>query len=138
MSILAAFRTRLLADAGVSALTTRVYNGYAPVSATQPYGVLHSIGGSPHGHMANAAAIGESTMQLDWYAASATSRAALDEATRNAADGWSGSSGSVSIRRIILDSPAHSIEGLDSGRESPTFRSRIDARVWFAQAEPTH
>ena len=138
MSAGAALRTRLLAVSGVTAITSTVLQGYAKTATALPYIVIHAIGGTPHGYMDNAAAIGEHTLQIDGYAASGTVRDNLSEAIRNAVDGWDGLVGTVSIRRVILDPPAHTVEGLDSGRETPIFRTRIDARVWFAQAVPTH
>ena len=130
-------RTRLLAVSGVSTLTTRIHQGYAPTGSSLPYIVIHALGGTPHHHIGAASKIGETTLQLDVYAATGASRDALAEAIRNAADGWAGSSLSVDIRTIILDPPANSVEGRDAGRENAIYRSRIDARVWFAQAAPT-
>lgn len=138
MSALGAIGTRLLAVSGVTALTTRVHSEYAPRGTVRPYIVLHTLGGSPHHHAAAASPIGESTLQIDLHAASAVSRHNLAEAVRNALDGWAGTSATVAIDNIILDPPSNSIEGLNAGRESPTYKSRIDARVWFAQSAPTH
>ena len=138
MSVGAALRTRLLAVSGVTAITSIVMQGFVSAGTALPYIVIHAIGGSPHGYFANAAAIGEHTYQIDAYAASGTVRDNMAEAIRNAIDGYAGLVGTVSIRNIILDPQANTIEGLDSGRETPIFRARIDARVWFAQAVPTH
>jgi len=127
----------MLAVSAVTTITSEIHQDHVPTGTALPYYRFSVIGGAPHHHVGAASPIGEAAIQLDAYAATGSVRDAMAEAARHALDGWAGTSATVGIDQIILDPPANSVEGLDAGRESPTFRSRIDARVFFAQAAPT-
>lgn len=138
MSAYAALMTRFAAVTAVTdAVSTRIWQQRAPDDPTLPYMVVHAIGGTPHHHYGGAAVVAEEVYQLDIYAATTASRDSVKEAVRNALDGYRGTVGSVVVQTITLEPPIDDIEGLDAGRQSGIYTSRIDARVFYERAEPT-
>lgn len=138
MGIATALRTRLQAVSGVTDLvSTRVYQGWAPTSATYPYITLTQISGPPQHHLGGAADIANVQYQVDVWSDSGSERDSVADEVRKALDGWNGTSATVSVRNIMLNEASNTEEEPEDASEVPVFRARIDADIWYARTAPS-
>lgn len=113
MSLLTDLRAHLVADAGVSAITTRVSMSRSNQSDALPRVVLHTISGDHKHHMAAATGKVITRVQIDCHAATPVGAEALAEAIRQALDGLRGTMNSgtfvsmchLDSERSIYDPP---------------------------------
>lgn len=102
MSLLTDLRARLVADSGISALTTRVRMGRSEQSDTLPRIILHTITSRHEHHMGAATGFVQGTIQIDCLAQYPPDAEALAEAVRQSLDGYRGAVGSTYISTMHL------------------------------------
>lgn len=103
MSMLTDLRARLVADAGVNAITTRIRLVRSEQSDTLPRIVIHQINGNHEHHMTAATGVVNGRVQIDCHATSPVGSLALAEAVRQSLDGFQGSMGSTFVMTCHLD-----------------------------------
>lgn len=95
-----AVRSILVADAGVSAITTRVHSDYLPQGISLPAVVLWTISSVGVDSLVGFTGMEQSTIQLECLASTRTQSAALWKAVNQALSGYRGTSETVPIRSV--------------------------------------
>jgi len=104
MSLLTDLQARLVADSGISAITTRIRLSRSEQSDALPRVVVHKISSQHEHHMLAATGKATARVQIDCYANSPVSADALAEAVRQALDGFRGTMNSgVFVSMCHLD-----------------------------------
>jgi len=134
----AALVSLLSADATLVALVSdRIHADQAPQGSTLPYLTYALIASPGHDHQAAAAAIANPTVQIDVWADSSTDRLAVEAAVVGALNGYSGTCGSVSIRRASRVGRRQSYERPQDGSEAGVYRSSLDFEIWHVEDVPS-
>lgn len=129
--IVAAVRTLLAADSGVSALvSSRIYPLRLPQNATLPAVVLFTIDGPRQSTFDGPNGLVQSRVQVDCYGGEMGGGAYIDmhsvlTAVRKALNGYSGTSAGVSIRSVQMDSERDLLEP-----ETSVPRVSADFMIW--------
>lgn len=85
-----ALYTKLSTTAGITAITARIYAGYAAQGAALPYIVFNKVGKANEIYMGSLpAAIATSRIQIDCWASTFEGAKALADKVRLALDSWS-------------------------------------------------
>ncbi len=140
MSLDVAIYSHLAADPALSALVgQRIYPGSAPQGAVRPYVTFFSVSTSPGAHMLGGDGLAEVRLQLDIWADSAQSRLEVSDRLFMRLHGFRGPMGqeALDVRSVTLEGPASTQEQPTDAGETPTFRSRHDARIWHSVPVPT-
>lgn len=110
-----AVRSVLLADGGVSALTTKVYSDHLPQSITPPAIVMWTISSAGIDHLGGFTGLEQSVLQVESYGATREASAALWLAVTQALSGYRGTSETVPIRAVAQASGHYDREDRPEG-----------------------
>lgn len=137
MSLISDLQARLVANVGVSAQTTRIYDNRAPQSPSLPYIVLTEISATRYPTCKAAGGIAQKRLQVDCYAASTTAMRTLSELIRTALDGYAGTSGATVIRACHLDGETEQYEPPTDGSSGGKCRKIQEYVVFHTETIPT-
>lgn len=139
MSLLTDIRARLVADPGVSALTTRISMSVSNQSDALPRAVLHQIGGRHEHHMAAATGIVQGRVQIDCHAESPVDAEAFGEAVRQSLDGYRGAIGSTFVSTCHLSDERQQTTPPIDGRDQTggIFTKQLDFNIGYGVSVPT-
>jgi Protein of unknown function (DUF3168) len=120
---------RLIADAGVSAITTRVHPGSVPQGAALPAIVFNLIDGAPTYTDDGETGLASSRVQIDCWAASYPQAKRLARAVKASLSAFVGTSGGIAFQYILLDTERDLREAGINADDYP-FRTSLDFIVW--------
>lgn len=98
----AAVYALLSADAGVTALTNRIYHDPAPLGVAAPFITFFRVTSTRRANLTGPLGAASPVIQVDCCAATAAGAAALADAVRGALDGYAGTSGGVVVTHARL------------------------------------
>ena len=121
-----------------SGTAMRIYPDLAPSTATYPYATYFVVSTPRSRHYGGPAGIAFVRLQVDVWAASATSRRTVTDALRAALDGFVGDMGTelLVVRRCAVDGPAMSMERPEDATQSPVFRARLEVEISHLESIP--
>lgn len=133
MSVLIGLRAYLVAQAGVTALTSeRIRATQADDSDTLPYVILREISNNPVYHLLGEAGITQTRVQIDAVGATPESAIAVAAAIRAELSGFRGTMGTLPVRRCHkANSNGPDFSGLDKGAQHGKYRIRTDYMIDF-------
>lgn len=139
MSLLTDIRARLVADAGVSAITTRFSMSVSNQSDAPPRGTLHTISGNHEHHMGAATGIVQGRVQIDCHATSPVNADLLAEAVRQSLDGFRGLLGSTNVSTCHLADERSLVTPPVDGRDQTgsVFTKQLDFTIGYRVSVPT-
>lgn len=138
--VTAAIRDHLEADAGVSAITTRVRRSWARSADALPYIAIWGGVDTPVHHMTAAAGLSVRTVDIDCMANSRGGAHALSEAVREALDGrLSAAMGddSLVVDSVVLVAREPRDEAPTDASQVGIFRDSCEYRATYRQSVPT-
>lgn len=138
--VTAAIRDHLEADAGVSAITTRIRRAWARSADALPYIVIWGGIDTPVHHMTAAAGLSMRTVDIDCMAASRGGAHALSEAVREALDGrLSAAMGddSLIVESVVLLTKEPLDKPPTDASQRGIFRDSCEYRATYRQSVPT-
>lgn len=141
MGLLLSMYEELAADSTVTALvSTRIYRGTAPQSASLPYVVMHEIS-KPHAHdLSGASGMAEPRLQIDAIAADPDTCESITEAIRDTIDGFRGTLGTsntTDVRRCWLVNELDDDFSPQDGGDTPIYRRIMDFSVAHTESAPS-
>lgn len=139
MSLLTDIRSRLIADAGVSAITTRIAMSISRQSDGLPRMTLHTISGNHEHHMTAAVGLVQARIQIDCHSTSAVNADALAEAVRQSLDGYRGAIGSTNVSTCHLADERSLVTPPVDGRDQTggVFTKQLDFLIGYRVTVPT-
>lgn len=139
MSLLTDMRARLVADAGVSAITTRVAMYVSNQSDALPRITLETVGSDHEHHMLAATGKARGRIQINCHAATPVGSEALAEAVRQSLDGFRGLMGSTFVSMCHLDDERSLVEQPQEGRDETggVYSVQLDYSVAWTVSVPT-
>ena len=133
MSVEKAIRAKLLTGSAtgyIGTATARLYPAIAPQGAAMPFGVYQRIATdyleAVNGPQAEARAL----VQVTWYDDNYSDVHDLADAARASLHGWAGTTASITIRRIYLESERDMFEDPESGGQTGVHGVAQDYVVW--------
>lgn len=139
MSLLTDLRARLVADSGVSAITTRVALYRSNQSDGLPRVVMHTISESDEHHMLAATGKVQGRVQIDSHAATPVGAEALSEAVRQSIDGFRGLMGSTFVSTCHKASARSLVTPPHEGRDESggVYTVQTDYLIGWSVSVPT-
>lgn len=136
-------RTYLISKSAVTALTsTRIYFGNLPQNSKLPAVVMSLIDSDSQKHLTNADGLRRSSIQLDCYGTSTgnapyASAYNVAEQIRKVVDFNSGTWGSSTVRRALVDDQRDFEDEPGDGSEFSRFGRSVDVTVWHTESLPS-
>lgn len=141
MSFLLSLYEQLAADATVTAnVSTRIYRGSAPQSATMPYLVMHEISKRHAHHLRGAAGIVEGSIQIDVIDDDPDDCQTIAETIRDTIDGLHGTMGTsntTDVRRCFLSRESDDNFSPQDGGDIPIYRRILEFDIAHAESLPS-
>lgn len=139
MSLLTDIRARLVADATISGITTRIAMSVSNQSDSLPRITLHTIGADHEHHMIAATGIVQGRIQIDCHASSPVNADVLAEAVRQSLDGYRGAIGSTNVSTCHLADERSLVTPPVDGRDQSggVFTKQLDFTIGYRVTVPT-
>lgn len=139
MSMLTDLRSRLAADSGVSAITTRVAMYVSNQSDALPRITIHQVSGDHEHHMLAATGKAIGRVQINCYASTPVGSETLAEAVRQSLDGFRGLMGSTFVSMCHLEDERSQIDEPKEGRNESggVYSVQIDYTIGWTVSVPT-
>lgn len=115
----------------------KIFPGFVTTKRKLPYIVFQQISGPGEHHMGGASEIAKPTFQIDCYGRSSPEAFDVSEAVRNSIVGLRGFLDNVQVSAVFFDAESESIDPPDDASENPTFRMRLDLKIWYKRPVPT-
>jgi len=132
-----AIRAKLIGATGVTNLvSTRVYMTNAYEGAALPYIVFSTETNEHVRHMGGVSGLVSGTVDIEVFDTTPQGAKGLQEAVRNTLDDFSGSTGGVQIRHVILDSMQDEYEPPADGQGAGTHGVSMSFDVWYEESIP--
>ena len=139
MSMMTDLRARLVADAGVSAITTAIAMSTSNQFDSLPRITLHNVSGGHEHHMGAASGIVQGRVQINCHASAPIGTEALAEAVRQSLDGFRGLMGSTYVSTCHLsderEQTVQPVEGRDE--TGGVFTKQLDFTIGYGVTVPT-
>jgi hypothetical protein len=123
-----ALRAVLVADVGVSAITTRVYPNYIPQAPTWPLVVYQKVSGERDHDITGPTGKAHPRFQLECWAETYDEAKSLANAVREALDGNTFTEGAVTIGSVVIQTEFDAYEP-----DVKCHRIVMDFNVWHTE-----
>jgi hypothetical protein len=139
MSVLTDIQSRLVADAGVSAITTNISLSVSNEGDTLPRVTIHTVSAAHKHHTTAATGKVVGRVQIDCHAGSPVGSEALAEAVRQSLDGYRGTVGATFVSMCHLDDERSQVTAPTEGRNESggIFTVQQDYSVGWSVTVPT-
>lgn len=111
-------------------ISTRLYPGLGPTSATKPYIIYNLVYGDSVHYQGGKTDLAPINIEFYIQGSSAASCEEIGASLRTALDGYRGTMGSTNIRRCTFSAEGDGIENPNDGTEVPDFSLRQTYNFW--------
>lgn len=130
-------RTYVLAQAGVSAITSRMYLLRAPQGAARPLIVYSLVRGEAEHTLDGYCGLTNDTIEIDCQSETDVGAKALKEAVRLILDGYRGTMGSTAVRYCRLVDEGDDYTPPQAASDKGIYHATLSFEAWHTEPNPT-